>query len=227
MIDELSIESGPKLPPVYNGIPETIKGTVFAVGKVQGTKYIPGHIGAPVPDTFPDGNPRMQIVFYIVGETGKVLRTFASKKKPDKMDGSPWKAWIDNVVALGSKSFSALIGHTFLFNVKTTYKPGGTEVAFREWAIVESINEDYRPNMLEEFKSLPQGVLPTFYYPGFSPEEMAAKAQPAQPVVQAQVVAGPVPPPQAAIAPQPVAAGEQVPLEVYDDDIPFDEHRPF
>lgn len=207
----LSIETGPKLPPAYNGTPEVIKGTFFAIGEAQSTKYIPGHTGAPIPGVWDDGNPKMQIVGYLVGQSGKAMRVFFGKSTKA---GSAWLAWVEAVKALGAKDFDVLIGHTFQINCKTTYKPDG-DVAFREWAATEVPGEDYRPALLKEWQALPKGVLPTFYYPGHSPEDRAN--------------ATPVAAPPAVTAPPAVQTGGVVatvvedtpPTSVYDEDIPF------
>lgn len=204
----LSIKSGPNLPPAYKGSPETFKGTVFAVGEAQSSRYVEGHTGPPIPDTWKDGNPRMQVVLYVVGQSGKAMRMFVSKSKTE---GSAWLAWTSVIEGLQSDSFESVVGHTFLFVVKTTYKPGGEKVAFREWTITEAANEDYRPQLDEEWEELPQGVLPTFYYPGFSPEERAGR-----PVAPAEQVATPEP---AAVQAEIIPDTPEV--TIYDDEIPF------
>lgn len=209
-LSDLSIKSGPSLPPVWNGNPETLTGTVFAIGQAQKTKYIPGHKGRPIPDEWDDGNPKMQYVFYVVGESGKVVRMFASRVSPEKEAGTAWKAWTDAVTNLGSEDFSILFGRTFKFRVKTTMKPGGKEVLLREWFPLEELpGVSYTDNIIEDWQHLPGGVLETFYYPGYSPEEMKA-AKNAEPAAA----------PAAAVA-SPAPAEEGPGPSVYDEDIPF------
>lgn len=202
MHDPLSITSGPKLPPVYKGgEPENIKGTLFAAGYAQQSKYMgKGYKGRPVGDTWDDGNPKMQYVFYLVGESGNALRIMAPKTKTESQPYTEFLKFVD-------KSFSELIGKTFCINCKITYKPGTQDVAFRTWKIAESPvqGEDFYENIKDEWKDLPKGVLDTFYYPGYSPEEIKSN--------QATV---PAAPPEAVVNPQPAAEGN-----VIDDDIPF------
>ena len=216
----LSIKAGPKLPPAYKGTPEEFIGTVFAVGEAQSTKYIPGQVGAPIPDVWQDGNPKMQVVIYLVGQSGKAMRMFVGKSKNE---GSAWQAWVKVIQELGSESFEIINGKTFHIKCKTTYKPGGKEIAFREWGISPVEGQDYRPSMEDEWKELPQGILETFYYPGFSPAERAAAPAAAAPAAvatpQAPVAATPTaaaPTPAAPVTPTLVGAEA-----VYDEEIPF------
>lgn len=220
----LSVLSGPKLPPAYKRTPETFKGTVFAIGEAQATKYIPGNTGAPIPDCWDDGNPKMQVVIYIVGQSGKAMRLFVGKSQKV---GSQWLAWTNALAQLKSTDFDDAIGKTFLFNCKTSYKPDGS-VGFSEWTITPAIGEDYRLVMEEEWKSLPQGMLPPFYYPGYGPVAQAPMPAPAPaavtvaPVMAAAEAAAATSPLTAAAAV--VAAPTMTPAEatnIYQDDIPF------